>query len=93
MTFAAPDGVASGRAYVVRTVDGQEPSALTQFVDATEFTVEVADSGSVIRGVGSIRDDQVRFHEKAIDVGGKDVRVWDITQDGDRFVATPATSF
>ena len=93
MTFAAPDGVASGRSYVVLTVDGQEPNALIQFVDATEFTVEASGSGSVIRGAGTIRDDQVRFHEKAIDVGGKDVRVWDIRKDGDRFVATPTPSF
>ncbi|MCZ2820797.1 hypothetical protein O2V63_10700 [Modestobacter sp. VKM Ac-2977] len=66
-------------------------SSLELFLGDAEFTV---DSGGplLVRGHGVPLGERVRFHEKDV-AGGKDVRVWHVSQQDDGFMAEPLAAF
>ncbi|HEX8094255.1 hypothetical protein [Jatrophihabitans sp.] len=75
--------VASGRLYHVKACRGRVPTALADFRGETDFTLSTETGTTVVRGVGAVHRDSVRFSEKDVALGGKDVRVWHITQEAD----------
>lgn len=94
MTFFAPDPVPSGMPYDIVAVDGDRPSALEQFVGETMFTIAKGECESEIRGLGTTDDAGVHFQEKAVTLGGKDVRTWHISQAaGGEFTASATAAF
>ena len=83
MTFYPADPVASGRPYHVKACRGRVPTALADFRGETDFTLSTGTGTTVVRGVGAVQGDSVRFHEKDTAHDGKDVRVWHITLEAD----------
>ncbi len=92
MTSAPRPIVASGKPYAVAVPPVEGSSSLEQFLGDAEFTVDGTGGALVIRGHGVPLGDLVRFHEKD-HVGGKDVRVWHVSQQGDGFVAETVAAF
>ncbi len=78
MAFAAPDPVASGKKFEVVAVHGRTPHLLDDFVDEAVFTLRWEDDDRLVAGRGNRDGDIVRFTEKDVTHGGKDVRVWNI---------------
>lgn len=78
MTFAAPDPVPSGMPFQVVAVGGRTPRALDDFLDDAVFTFRWGQSDRLVAGQGHRGGDKVRFTEKDVEHGGKDVRVWEI---------------
>jgi hypothetical protein len=87
--------IASGKPYlVVVPPAGDDLPSLDAFLGDAEFGI---DSGAdqepmLVRGHGVSHGELVRFHEKDA-VGGKDVRVWHITQRPGGFVAESVAAF
>ena len=79
MTFAAPDPVPSGHELTVVAVRGRTPHSIEDFVGDAVFTVQWREQDMSVAGLGRMDEDCVRFHEKSIEEGGKDVRVWTVT--------------
>lgn len=83
MPRPTPTSVVSGIAYPVLRVGGRACEQLSDFLDYTDFTIDV-DGPYTAKGCGGANGDEVRFYEK--DGGsGRDVRVWRIvrTDEGD----------
>jgi hypothetical protein len=79
MMFAAPDPVASGRQFEVVAVHGRTPRVLEDFVGDAVFTLHWEEQDRLVAGSGWAEGvDTVRFTEKDVAHGGKDVRVWSI---------------
>lgn len=94
MTFAAADPVSSGRPYRILAAGGSKPSAFEQFVGETSFTISKDGAESQIFGRGTAHGTGVRFQEKDIEHGGKDVRTWHLAQEpAGGFTATPTAAF
>jgi hypothetical protein len=94
MTFFAADPISSGRPYRVLAAGGQAPSTLDQFLGEASFTIAKDGAESLVSGLGSPHEAGVRFHEKNVAHDGKDVRVWQISQDSSgAFVATATAAF
>jgi hypothetical protein len=92
MTADIRQSVASGKPYAVtRLPVGGSPS-LDLFVGDAEFTIDGGRAPLVIRGHGVRHGDLVRFHEKD-HFGGKDVRVWNISQRDGGFVTESLSAF
>jgi hypothetical protein len=95
MPYTPADPVASGKPYVVDSVDEHAPTSLHEFVGETVITL--SDNGGTRRvmGVGChISGGAVRFHEKDALASTKDVRVWVVRQrDDSSFVAEHAAVF
>ena len=94
MDSSAADPVNSGRPYgVVLAEDGGDSATLGQFVGHTSFTIDKDGAESQIAGEGVAHDGGVRFHEKDA-VHGKDVRVWQISEEsGGGFSAASTSAF
>jgi hypothetical protein len=84
--------VVSGVRCPVVSVAGTDPCLLAQFHGTTEFTVDMAGTPYLVRGCGSTLDGRVRFHEKD-HVLGRDVRVWQVSQQDGRFLAEHVAMF
>jgi hypothetical protein len=94
MTFSAADPVASGRPYNILDVSGAAPGTLEQFLGDASFTIAKDGAESLVCGRGSPQQDGVRFQEKDMEHDGKDVRVWQVAQQGDgAFTATASAAF
>jgi hypothetical protein len=94
MTTQSWHTIASGKPYLVVTPTVEEDPSLDAFLGDAEFSI---DGGSgheplLVRGHGVSHGELVRFHEK-VDIGGKDVRVWHITQRSGGFVAESVAAF
>jgi hypothetical protein len=76
---------------VVAPAVGDSPS-LDAFLGDAEFSIDTGGEPLLIRGHGVIHGELVRFHEKDA-VGGKDVRVWHITQRSGGYVAESQAAF
>lgn len=87
MMFAAPDPVPSGREFDVVAVNGRTPRVLGDFVGDAVFTLHWAGQERLVTGRGSSDGTAVRFLEKDVAHGGKDVRTWMISS------AEPSGSF
>ena len=72
--------VVSGVPYLVTAVAGRPPVSLHDFVGSVQFTVTRQAQLCHIGGLGAEGDLGVRFNQKA-GTTGKDLRVWEITQD------------
>jgi hypothetical protein len=93
MTFSAPDPVSSGRPYRI-SASAAGPPSLKHFIGNGSFTLDKDGVESVVSGSGAADGTGVRFYEKDVEHGGKDVRAWQITQDPDgQFVATPVAAW
>lgn len=79
MMVTAPDPVASGKQFDVIAVHGRTPHALDDFLDEAVFTLQWEQQDRFVAGQGHRDGDRVRFTEKDVEHGGKDVRVWEIT--------------
>jgi hypothetical protein len=91
MTAETRPIVASGKPYPV-TVPPAGDASLDSFLGDAEFTLDSTGGPLVIQGHGVRLDDVVRFHEKDSE-GGKDVRVWHVSQQGGGFVAEHVAAF
>jgi hypothetical protein len=92
MTTQHRNSIASGKPYlVVAPAVGDSPS-LDAFLGDAEFSIDTGGEPLLIRGHGVIHGELVRFHEKDA-VGGKDVRVWHITQRSGGYVAESQAAF
>jgi hypothetical protein len=92
MTGDIRQTVISGKPYPVTRLPAGGPAALELFVGDAEFTVDLGADPHLVRGRGLRQDATVRFHEKD-HIGGKDVRVWHITQRGEGFEAEAVPVF
>jgi hypothetical protein len=92
MTAQTPLSVASGKPYPVAVPPAGDPVSLDLFLGDAEFAIDGTDGQLLIRGHGVPLGDLVRFHEKDA-LGGKDVRVWHVSQQGDGFVAETVAAF
>jgi hypothetical protein len=84
--------VASGKPYPVTVLPEGDSASLDRFLGDAEFTLDAGGAALVIQGHGVRLDDVVRFHEKD-HPGGKDVRVWHVTQRDGGFVAEHIAAF
>jgi hypothetical protein len=92
MTTQHRNSIASGKPYlVVAPAVGDSPS-LDAFLGDAEFSIDTGGEPLLIRGHGVSHGELVRFHEKDA-VGGKDVRVWHITQRSGGYVAESQAAF
>ena len=91
MTAETRPIVASGKPYPV-TVPPAGGASLDAFLGDAEFTLDSTGGPLVIQGHGVRLDDLVRFHEKDSE-GGKDVRVWHVSQQAGGFVAEHVAAF
>lgn len=76
----------------IETVAGHPPQSLEDFEGEASFVL-VGEVAYTVRGSGRVTGDSVRFHEKDIEHNGKDVRVWRVFREGDRYVAEQAATF
>ena len=94
MTMTADEPVGSGQTYAVIEVDGHRPSGLDDFVAESTITVVRGSERHRVIGAGTPSDSGIRFHQKDLETGGKDIRVWVIKQDNDgTFSAEPIGAF
>jgi hypothetical protein len=94
MTMTADEPVGSGQTYAVIEVDGHRPSSLDDFVAESTITVVRGNERHRVMGAGTPSDRGIRFHQKDLETGGRDVRVWAIEQDADEtFSAEPIGAF
>ena len=92
MSFSTPTTVPSGMSVPVLAVDGRTPDSLPDFIGDVSFLVDL-DPPHLVQGCGTLRGTAVRFHEKDMSNGGKDVRVWNVRAQGMHFVAEHAAQF
>ena len=87
--FSKVDAVASGKPYIVESVNDSTPGCLEDFVSepVAAVTVCVSDQVVEIHGPAHVCDDAVVLHEKDCDGTGKDVRTWQIVRADDGFEA------
>jgi hypothetical protein len=91
MTAQHLHSIASGKPYRVAVLPtGGDPS-LELFLGDAEFCIDGGEP-LLIRGHGVPLCDRVRFHEKD-GLGGKDVRVWHVSQADGGFVAESIAAF
>jgi len=92
--FATPTSIVSGRSYLVLEVSGHAPDGADDFVGPAEFTLDMDGMAYQVQGTGCRVEDQVRYHEKDVAHGGKDIRVWQVSRHDDgAFYAEHAAAF
>jgi hypothetical protein len=92
MSFTTPGSVPSGVALPVSEVAGRSPASLEDFHGDVSFWVGL-EPPHLVAGCGRLDGSVVRFHEKDVQNSGKDIRVWEVRLDGDRFVAQQASQY
>lgn len=92
MSFTTPASVPAGVSQRVLEVLGRYPESLADFDGDVSFVID-DDAHHLIQGSGRLGGDRVRFHEKDMAVNGKDVRLWDIRQEGEAFLAEQSPAF
>jgi hypothetical protein len=93
MTAQQSHAIASGKPYLVTGVHAEDTPSLEQFLGDAEFTIDGVDGPVLVCGHGVTLGETVRFHEKSAAGGGKDVRVWNISQRSGGFVAESIGAF
>jgi len=79
MTMATDGPVISGLAYTVTEIDGHPPTGLAGCLGDRTLTLVGSGLSHRVRGTGIDHLGGVRFHQKDLGPGGRDVRVWTIT--------------
>ncbi|MBB3674619.1 hypothetical protein [Modestobacter versicolor] len=74
------------------SVPPEGASSLEDFVGDAEFCIDGGAESLLVRGHGVRHGEVVRFHEKDA-VGGKDVRVWHVSQHDGGYVAESISAF
>ena len=92
MTGDIRQTVISGKPYPVTRPPVGGASSLELFEGDAEFTIDLGGDPHLVRGRGIAHGTVVRFYEKD-HIGGKDVRVWHVTQLGDGFQAEAISAF
>jgi hypothetical protein len=93
MTADIRQSVASGKPYSVMVPPAGDSPSLDLFVGDAEFTLDGGGGAPMlIRGHGVPLGDLVRFHQKD-HMGGKDVRVWHVSQRDGAFLAESIAAF
>jgi hypothetical protein len=92
MTAQQWHSIASGKPYPVTVPPAGVTSSLGLFLGEAEFTIDGGGAPVHVQGHGVPLGELVRFHEKDC-VGGKDVRVWHVSQHGNDFVAEHIAAF
>ena len=93
MSFTTPSSVPSGMFKPVLEVEGHAPDHLKNFAGDVSFVVDL-DPPLLVHGTGRLDGQTVRFHEKDLENSGKDIRVWQVIDEGGgRFVAVHAASY
>lgn len=92
MTGDIRQTVISGKPYPVTRPPVGGAAGLEPFVGDAEFNVDLGGDPHLVRGRGALVDGVVRFHEKD-HIGGKDVRVWNVTRRGEGFQAEALAAF
>ena len=92
MSFTTPGSVPSGTAMPVSEVEGRAPASLEDFAGDVSFSLGL-EPPYLVEGCGRLDGSAVRFHEKDVQNNGKDIRVWEVRMDGDRFVAVQAAQY
>jgi hypothetical protein len=86
--------IVSGLPYPVLTVNGQPPTAISDFDGVVSLVVGF--SGGVqmfLTGSANADGESARFSEKGGTAGGKDVRVWAVRAVTDGFVVEHSPSY
>ena len=91
MIYSAPDPAPSGLPLAVVAVNGRTPHQLDDFVGEAVFTLHWGGSDRLVAGQGASDGSVVRFHEKDVRHGGKDVRVWLVELSGSSGLFTAQT--
>jgi hypothetical protein len=93
MTADIRQTIASGKPYPVLVPPAGASGSLQLFVGDAEFILDGgAGAPVVVHGHGVTHGDVVRFHQKD-HIGGKDVRVWHVSQGDGGFVAESIAAF
>ena len=93
MSFSTPTSVPSGMSMPVLELDGHTPEHLQDFAGDVSFVVDL-DPPLLVHGTGRADGPAVRFHEKDLENNGKDIRVWQVIEEGrGRFVASLAAKY
>jgi hypothetical protein len=94
MPFTPADPVPSGKPLLVDMVGDRAPTSLEDFVGEAVLTLSDSGTTRLVIGVGNLRGEAVRFHEKDAQASTKDVRVWSVRRrDDTSFVAEHAAVF
>ena len=92
MSQLRSEPVVSGKPYAVVEVKGTPPAGLDEFGGDTSFLLTLGSHHHEVVGVGTVVDGMALVHEKGgEDGGGKDVRVWQVTNAPGGFVAEHVT--
>ncbi len=92
MSFSTPESVPSGIAMPISEVEGRPPASLEDFHGDVSFLLGM-EPPHLVEGCGRLDGSVVRFHEKDVQNNGKDIRVWEVRPDGNRFVAQQAAQY
>ena len=92
MTADIRQSVASGKPYPVTAPPPGDAPSLDLFLGDAEFTIDDGHAPMLIRGHGVRHGELIRFYEKD-HLGGKDVRVWHVSQRDDDFLAEHIAAF
>ena len=83
MSLNTPEPIVSSERYVVTDLDGRKPGDPSDFMGPICALLERNGRIHRVLGVGGEVDGAVRIYEKDTGPDGKDVRVWNLTQDDD----------
>ena len=83
MSLNAPEPIVSSERYVVIDLDGRKPGDLSDFVGWISALIERHGQTHRVVGTAGEVDGAVRIYEKDAGADGKDVRVWNLTQEDD----------
>ncbi len=83
MSFNTPEPIVSSERYAVTDLDGRKPGDVSDFVGPISALIERNGRTHRVVGMGGEVDGAVRIYEKDAGADGKDVRVWNLTQEDD----------
>ena len=83
MSFNTPEPIVSSERYAVTDLDGRKPGDVSDFVGPISVLIERNGQTHRVVGMGGEVDGSLRIYEKDTGADGKDVRVWNLTQEDD----------
>ena len=83
MSFITPEPIVSSERYAVTDLNGRKPGEVSDFVGPISALIERNGRTHRVVGMGGEVDGALRIYEKDAGADGKDVRVWNLTQEDD----------
>ena len=83
MSFITPEPIVSSERYAVTDLNGRKPGDVSDFVGPISALIERNGRTHRVVGMGGEVDGSLRIYEKDTGADGKDVRVWNLTQEDD----------